>query len=362
MAWQTMDDPQEGGADGDWDAADSQAVEPWDEPAMALEPPEEDPGGEWIWDGCEEVSDPPEVDGCDSETEETQENWLEAHKSSLPQASIRQVILQSDLDQKEQVAAMVREALLLQRSPADAASQARFVSRLGGIPDLPAHIAWPRHHDVPLACVGQINLAELPEFDGRARLPSEGMLYFFYDSTREADGYDPKDEHFFAVIYTAPFDEPPPKMETLPADLDPEGVYVPARIRFARFETFPGITFGYSEFSRLGMVFSEEKKFFDLVEPYCDYENHQVFGWPSPIQQPVEMVCEKIFRQRNGQNSKDEDVLAGMHEWVLLLQIRSDEELGMYWPYDMGILYFMIRKDDLEAKRFDRAWMIKQYT
>ncbi|WP_439377317.1 DUF1963 domain-containing protein [Amycolatopsis lexingtonensis] len=39
---------------------------------------------------------------------------------------------------------------------------------------------------------------------------------------------------------------------------------------------------------------------------------------------------------------------------MLLAQIDSDDKTGMIWG-DAGMLYWVIRTDDLEAGRFDRA-------
>ena len=45
--------------------------------------------------------------------------------------------------------------------------------------------------------------------------------------------------------------------------------------------------------------------------------------------------------------------------WRLLLQLDSCEDLGMMWG-DMGLVYFWIRQEDLQARRFDRTWVILQ--
>ena len=50
---------------------------------------------------------------------------------------------------------------------------------------------------------------------------------------------------------------------------------------------------------------------------------------------------------------------AGATDWRLLLQVDSDEQTGMMWG-DMGRLYFMIHKDDLQYRRFDKVWQILQ--
>ncbi len=49
----------------------------------------------------------------------------------------------------------------------------------------------------------------------------------------------------------------------------------------------------------------------------------------------------------------------GVDEWLLLLQLDSDDNAGTMWG-DAGMLYFWIRKADLAASRFERTWMTWQ--
>jgi uncharacterized protein YwqG len=44
-------------------------------------------------------------------------------------------------------------------------------------------------------------------------------------------------------------------------------------------------------------------------------------------------------------------------EWELLLQVDSAEANGMLWG-DVGRLYFLIHRDDLQAQRFGKTWMV----
>src|SRR5206468_6170011 len=66
-------------------------------------------------------------------------------------------------------------------------------SRIGGRPDLPPAVDWPRASsspqadcaspglaDLPLQFLMQINLAEMTPFDVRKALPTGGLLLFFY--------------------------------------------------------------------------------------------------------------------------------------------------------------------------------------
>jgi len=46
-------------------------------------------------------------------------------------------------------------------------------------------------------------------------------------------------------------------------------------------------------------------------------------------------------------------------DWLLLLQIDSDEHVGMRWG-NTGMLYYWLKRDDLKAQRFDETWLVLQ--
>jgi uncharacterized protein YwqG len=50
---------------------------------------------------------------------------------------------------------------------------------------------------------------------------------------------------------------------------------------------------------------------------------------------------------------------AGARDWRLLLQLDTDEDLGVMWG-DAGTIYFWIREADAAACRFDQSWVILQ--
>ncbi len=60
-------------------------------------------------------------------------------------------------------------------------------SKFGGAPDVPEGFAWPLWNDLPLSFIAQINLTELAPFDIENRLPSSGLLSFFYCLNEDGD-------------------------------------------------------------------------------------------------------------------------------------------------------------------------------
>ena len=57
--------------------------------------------------------------------------------------------------------------------------------------------------------------------------------------------------------------------------------------------------------------------------------------------------------------SRAKELRNGAADWRLLLQIDTDDDLGVMWG-DGGILYAWIREEDARAGRFDRTWVVLQ--
>ena len=139
---------------------------------------------------------------------------------------IKEAILNSSLPNKDELCKLVRQSYLLRRDPKDTTSEDPFVSRFGGRPDLPIELPWPQWKTKPLSFVAQINLAELPEIPNRDLLPKKGMLYYFYDATRESDGNHQDEKDSLAVLYANP-DTSHELKRMLPSQLNADEIYVP---------------------------------------------------------------------------------------------------------------------------------------
>ena len=92
---------------------------------------------------------------------------------------------------------------------------------------------------------------------------------------------------------------------------------------------------------------------------------HRIGGHADLIQNPIELQAQLVS---NGIYCGDGDayesaeairLASGAADWILLLQLDSEEEAGMMWG-DMGRLYFLIHKKDLANGNFDKVWTILQ--
>jgi hypothetical protein len=87
----------------------------------------------------------------------------------------------------------------LRRADLPVALDHRALSFIGGLPKLPSHFDWPRaevaadaeEETVAMTFLGQIDLSELPQFEGRTLLPEKGTVFFFCSSVFEGEGEPP---------------------------------------------------------------------------------------------------------------------------------------------------------------------------
>ncbi len=195
-------------------------------------------------------------------------------------------------------------------------------SKFTGAPDLPPGLSIPVNPEgKPLDFIAQISCAELPP---SKELPAAGFLYFFYDIKAAKFGNSESDGGYWKVIYAT--DAPAGNGPAASAE------YEEKRIAFK-----PGKTWHTAEVE------------YGIESEDTAGKKHQMLGFPFEIQHGEGMKdeCTKITGSPAGT------------EWILLLQVDSDDDIGWMWS-DAGMLYFWIRKDDLARRNFDHVWMIKE--
>lgn len=236
-------------------------------------------------------------------------------------------------------------------------------SKLGGRPDLAAGVSWPRLRGTPHALVCQLNLADLSPLDPHRLLPEDGLLSFFYDLHANVSGSKPADMGGWHVAFTRTGS----RMERLdfPTEL----------ASFMRFRalpltpspelTLPGL--GAHDLNPWGLDEDEARAYFAASYDYVHEKPlvHRIFGYAQPIQSDMQLQCQLASNGTNDgtpepySDPRRADLELGAQEWLLLLQIDSDDDAGMMWG-DLGRLYYWIRRDDLLARRFDRSWCVFQ--
>lgn len=293
-----------------------------------------------------------------------------------------------------QLRALAEDQLPDQREP--------IVAYLGGLPMLPEDVEWPEWKDHgPLNFIAAIDCSQLPTADLDIQLPGSGQLLFFYfDGLGDSSVvYSDADSVFNGtrVLYI-PDDaeiaerEAPGEMEPFPRLLltgeliatapDNENAALvaaygdgePKDSNDPNDSNEPQTATTYRAYPT---VDPDGTGFWEALTAFRrDHSpHHQIGGYAMPVQGAVEPEgAEALYQDADAEadapSTASEDAAADASDeadaakeaaikelasrLVLLAQIDNDSRSGMEWG-DTGRLYWMIRRDDLAAGRFDRT-------
>ena len=246
-------------------------------------------------------------------------------------------------------------------------------SKLGGLPYLPHEADYP--HDSqgrPLYLLAQINCAEVPPLPD---FPHRGMLQFFispYATLVHLWGLDyhhPDRQDYFRVLYYPEVHTDPaavqqdfaflPPLPTPPAAMTWTqkllGLFkkpalhlpfqYPCAMHFTADEQLVPLDDAALHLSGAGVPDVDAGNWFDVLdddftEAYFDaipHEGHRLGGYAHHVQEDLRIVENSPYR-----------------DYVLLLQLDSDEANGMMWG-DLGVCHFYIHPDDLRRRDFSRV-------
>ncbi|WP_055108630.1 YwqG family protein [Paenibacillus ihumii] len=238
------------------------------------------------------------------------------------------------------------------------------MTKIGGQPDLPASINWPSINGSYLSFIAQINLNEISMLQNV--LPKNGLLSFFYDAFEQPWGFDPKDAGRWKVIYIEETHELERKATA--AKLAEEGIFGTCKIRFSVQTTVP--SWESIAIKQLNLNENENDLYIQLAEEVFEHNDsngtiHRILGHPDQIQGEMKLECQLVS---NGlycgdltgyQDPRKEILESGAESWKLLLQIDSEEDIGMMWG-DVGRIFFWIHEDDLKRNDFNKVWLVLQ--
>lgn len=257
------------------------------------------------------------------------------------------------------LACLARPAIRIAAEACDDAELPIGGSKLGGRPDLPGASPWPARDGCPLSFIAQLDCGELQRFESGALLPPSGLLSFFYDAQEQPWGRDSDERDAWHVRHHPPSDSL--ARRAFPPDVSSEDDFGrrlrfrAKRLAFRELLTFPG-NYQYADLEALrrhwtpdDAGFAVEAHEVELLhhlyeDPEKSQTEHQLFGYPSVIQNPMQPELAEV-------TGVDADA------WRLLLQVDSQDD--MMWG-DLGMVYFWIPGDALRERAFDRTWLILQ--
>ena len=233
-------------------------------------------------------------------------------------------------------------------------------SYFGGDPDLPQDVPWPCKSGKRLTFVARLSLAEIAAEHRLDWLPETGALLFFYDVDEMPWGFDPKDRGSWVVVSVPDLAEP------VRVQSRAGGNSIGGRsIRFAALRSMPSPD--RAQVSGLKLNDAELDAFCDLSErSYGHCPKHQIGGFPQVVQADgMELECQLAS---NGvycgnpagyKSSRASELGPGAAEWRLLLQVDSDDDLGVMWG-DVGMIYFWVQEHAARTRDFSNVWLVLQ--
>ena len=232
-------------------------------------------------------------------------------------------------------------------------------SKIGGQPDLSSLTDWPiTEAGKSLSFIAQLNMAEVSPYDNSGLLPDHGLISFFYCADQGAWGFDPKDKQRFKILFTENLNDL--QKTTFPIDLEEHSIYNSNILKMESTLSLPN-----TEIDLLTDLFDNDTDWDNYYEISSGWGN-QILGYPQCIQNAMELECQLVTNglycgDASGYDDPKGKLLEeGTKDWILLLQVDSEEDkTGMMWG-DVGILYYWIKKKDLINKDFDKAWFILQ--
>ena len=268
-----------------------------------------------------------------------------------------------------EVQALARNSISVKPVPVkDEALLPPGTSKFGGLPDLPEDVGWPEWNGKPLAFIAQFNLEEVAPFDLERLLPATGMLYFFYDAQMETWGDTPEDKDGARVLYYSG-DIARIRRAPFPETLHEWGRDYPAcRLELSSVLSMPSSDSMY--IASLDLTEEEVAAYNGLEEWLAgsdeDSADHRLLGYPTPIQQDdMEELCALVTggiyvgSAEGYESEKEEELMKTAADWLLLLQVDSDDNAGMMWG-DAGTIYYWIKRGDLAQRNFDDSWLVLQ--
>jgi uncharacterized protein YwqG len=238
-------------------------------------------------------------------------------------------------------------------------------TRLGGSPDLSVGSEWPTYRGRPLDFIMQVNLQDLSHYRCCNRLPPEGYVYFFYDAENQPDGQHPSHRGRWRVVFH------PGPTDVLERVHYPKGGCSTAPLKTCRIDSYEALSPGWEEVAvdALRLDDHETVEYLSFIETLPVATAHQVLGRPGYIQ-TFERLCQLDCQfVANGlellsigtpiDQERAKELEPGAADWKLLLQLDSDEDVGMKWK-GSGLLTFWIREQDLSNCDFRNVWVLTQ--
>ena len=235
-------------------------------------------------------------------------------------------------------------------------------SKLGGTPDLPSTILWPRFENKPMVFYGQINLEDISKIYPENELPKIGILYFFcyFENPENEFGapynfIKPKSE--YSVIY---YENDDLTRTNFPADLIKDYHFKPMPIKFELNYQIPPTT-ETSKVELANLSKSDIKEYDSYRDRNDLYEAETILGTPYPIQYGADYDWAYSYLEISDFDKPgvQEEIAKVKPNFINLLSFSMESR---FEAIGISFCYFGIHVDDLKNRNFRNVVFIMQDT
>lgn len=269
-------------------------------------------------------------------------------------------IMKENWEEPDKILKLIEPAIYLEESNKEKIG----CSKLGGTPDLPESIKWPKFENKSMVFFGQINFEELTKVYPESELPKNGMLYFFSYFNEPENEFGAEYEFIkskseFSVIYYENINNDLLKTE-FPKDLIDAYHFKTMPLKFElEFQIPPTIETSKVELSKL------TENDIELYNTYINdselYEIETILGTPYPIQYGADYDWGYAYLGITDFNKPgiQEEISKVKPYFINLLSFSMESR---FETIGISFCYFGIHINDLKNKKFENVVFIMQNT
>lgn len=271
-------------------------------------------------------------------------------------------------DDKEKIIKLIRPTIGIQTKKLHSDDLKIGSSKIGGKPDMPKDISWPRLNDSDLVFCAQYNVSEFKKYDIENLLPETGMFYVFIGIDEEWDEFS-MNQNDSKIFFIKNIDNL--ERKEFPVSLGENKKIEPAEIQY-----FESLTIPDDENYKL-FYFNDKYEhfyfhFYQDAEEYIEELNgfvdnmHQILGEDKSVQSSaVYDFSSNELKIGNDEEytEKWNEILENSKSFTTLLQLDCmDSNTNLDEFGGSGVFYFGIKTKDLEQKNFENISMSFQTT
>lgn len=271
-------------------------------------------------------------------------------------------------DDKEKIIKLIKPTIGIQTKKLNSDDLKIGSSKIGGKPDMPKDILWPRVNDSDLVFCAQYNVSEFKKYDFENLLPEKGMFYVFIGIDEEWNEFS-MNQNDSKIFFIKNIDNL--ERKEFPVSLGENKKIEPAEIQY-----FESLTIPDDENYKL-FYFNDKYEhfyfhFYQDTEEYIEELNgfvdnmHQILGEDKSVQSSV--VYDFSSNELKIGNDEEytekwNEILENSKSFTTLLQLDCmDSNTNLDEFGGSGVFYFGIKTKDLEQKNFENISMSFQTT